>query len=301
MNIAQLETLFTVGKMRSISEAARVLHLTQPALSMQIQTLEEQLGVELLKRSNRGVELTEAGQIVFDYAATFLRLYQNLQRDLDCWRNEKIQPLVIGASTTLGSYALPCSLYNFKQAHPEVTVRLMVMNSREVLQSLHDKTIALGFIEGKATDRGIITEEITEGEIVLVGPVPFRWSEKRPLQMDDLRTLPLLLREKGSGSRAIIEELLFNKGLSVEQLQVIMELNSVDAIKSAVAAGRGVALLPRLTVTKEVRAGVLQIVPLADFEARYPLTLVYLKDKKFTPCEEKFIQFIRSPLTRGFC
>ncbi|MCL4426425.1 MAG: selenium metabolism-associated LysR family transcriptional regulator [Firmicutes bacterium] len=301
MNLSQIEAFCTVADKKCITDAAQDLHLTQPALSRQIRALEESLQVQLLRRSHQGVELTEAGEIVYEYSKTILELVGSMNKDLESLVKHNSRPLIIGASTTLGNYALPCSVWTFKEKNPGSNVILRVTNTEEVLRGLLNKTVDIGVIEGPVYHQGLVTRPIARDELVLITPPEPLWREKVEVTLDEVRQMPLVVREPGSGTRKSLESLLQEIGLTLSDFNVVMELNSTDAIKSAVQSGRGVSILSRLSVRKELQSGVIKAAKIRGVSFVHSYTIVYDQARARDPLQSRFIAFMRSPKERGFC
>lgn len=299
MNLGHLESFCTVVRLKNISEASKVLHVTQPTLSHQIQLLEEKLQVSLLRRSNRGVEPTEAGEIVCEYAQAFLQMRDSLYREL-----EKVKgaapSLVVAAASMIGGYALPCSIYIFKERHPEASVVLKVANTTEVLRLVQTGQADIALTEGPLAEPAQVVDPIGVEELVIVAPAHRRWREDEEIDIEDLKKMPLIMREPGSGTRRTIEETLRGLGYRLEDFNVVMELNSNDSIKSAVEAGLGMAILPITTVRKELRAGTLRKIEIRNVALKHVCSISYPQGKVLNHLEKDFLRFIKSS-QRGFC
>ncbi|QEK12981.1 LysR family transcriptional regulator [Crassaminicella thermophila] len=294
MNIEYCKAFYITVKVNSISKAAKILHLSQPALSMQIQSLEKELQVSLLKRSNKGVELTEAGEILFDYADTLLSLHENIERDIANHKSNNIQ-LLIGSCKTVGEYALPCSLYTYKQDHKNINIHFEITNTSGVVENLINRNINIGIIQGDMHYKNIKSEKITSDQLLLVTSLP---NIKDTISLEELTKLPIILREEGSGTRAIIKKFLESHGMKLDDLNIIYELNSMEAIKSSVVAGKGISFIPEMTIRKELKTGILNRIHINNFEIVSDYYVVYRN--KLDTHEKEFIKFIKSN-KRGFC
>ncbi|MEW9095918.1 MAG: LysR family transcriptional regulator [Clostridiaceae bacterium] len=296
MNIQYLKSFFVTVKLNSISKAAKVLHLTQPGLSMQIQTLEKDLGVSLLNRSNKGVELTEAGKIVFDYANTIISLQDNIERDLTNLKTNK-KNLIIGSCKAVGEYALPCSIYVFKQDNKDLNIQLEISNTEDVINNIINRNVNIGIIQSSTANPNIKTQKITSDRLLLVTSLPLM---KDKITLEEIKKLPLIFREKGSGVRKNIEDRLSSQDIKTEDLNIIYEFNSMEAIKASVISGKGISFIPELTIKKELREGSLKTIEIEDFEIVSDYYAAYKSDYSLNPYEVQFIKFIKSS-KRGFC
>ncbi|PRR71242.1 LysR substrate-binding domain-containing protein [Neomoorella humiferrea] len=297
MNLNHLKAFCTVAQVKSISEAARLLHMSQSSLSYQIQLLENDLDVELFTRTTKGVELTALGEIVYEYGQTFLQLAENLKRDLNNWKSGH-EHLVVGASSSIGSYALPCTIYSFKEKYPDANIKLLVGNREETIQKLLDKTIDIGLIEGPVDQPGLATRGIAEDELLLI--VPPAWKGPERVTLEELCRLPMFLREEGSGTRGVIARALATQGLTIANLNVVLELNSNDAIKSAITAGHGVSLLSRLAIRREIHAGTLKALQVEGISFRSTFHIVYQAGRPATGLQKKFFRFLLTN-KKAFC
>ncbi|GAA0732025.1 LysR family transcriptional regulator [Clostridium oceanicum] len=296
MNLEYLQAFYTTVKFNSISKAAKHLHVTQPGLSMQLRNLEKDLKVKLLTRSNKGVELTEEGSVVFDYASTMLSIQGNIQRDLKNLKDNSPK-LIIGSCKSVGEYALPCSVYTFKKTYTELDIQLEVNNSSEIIKKLRDHTINIGIIQYFDRLDDLELNTIVTDELVLVGNSKVL---KNTITLDEFKKLPLILREKNSGTRHLIEDFLKNKDLDINDLNIIYDLNSPQAIKSSIISGKGYSLLPKLTIVQELKEKTLKTVSVENFSTFFNYYITYRKNYDLTEYEKMFIDFIISS-KRGFC
>ena len=244
-----------------ISSAARALHLSQPAVTAQIRKLEEALGAPLFLRSVRGVTPTEAGARLSGYARSIRRLLDEAAGEV-AGVDDRSGPLVVAASTTIAAHVLPPLLAQFRAVHREVPLRVHVANTEEVIDEVRAGRIPLGLVEGHARASGIRLEPFQDDEIVpIVGrDAPFRVQRTR-----DLDAVPILWREAGSGTRAVVERALGKAGLrrrSARHLDI--ELGSTEAIVGGAVAGLGVAFVSRRSVRAHLAAGLVRIVPALD-------------------------------------
>lgn len=296
MNLQYLNAFYVTVKANSISKAAKLLHLTQPGLSMQIQALEKELQVDLLKRSNKGVELTEAGKIVYDYACIILSLQDNIERDLENLKQERNQ-LLLGSCKAIGEYALPCSIYVFKHDHDDIDVHMEITNTRTVVENLLNRTIHIGIVQGHVINSKLNLSKITSGKLLLVTSLPLM---KNTITIEELKKMPLIIREKGSGTREIIESALSSHQVKIDDLNILYELNSMEAIKSSVIAGKGLSFISELSIKRELRDGILKKIDIENLDLISEFYVAFRNDHTLLPHEEDFIRFIKSS-KRGFC
>ncbi|HEY8363857.1 MAG TPA: LysR family transcriptional regulator [Tissierellaceae bacterium] len=296
MNLEYLKSFYVTVKLNSISKAAKHLHLTQPGLSMQIQNLEKDLGAELLKRSNKGVELTEAGRIVFEYADTILSMKENIERDIKSLQHKR-KELLLGACKAIGEYALPCSIYIFKHENNDVDINLNINNTEGVIKELLDRTINIGIIHGETETKNVKTELIATDPLLLVTSLPIM---KDKITFDEFKKLPLIFREKGSGTYKTIQNALMKHDINIEDLNIIYELNSMEAIKTSVLSGKGIAFIQELSIKRHLKDGDLKVIQVEGLEVYSKFYIAYRENYELNDYENQFIQFIKSS-KRGFC
>jgi len=296
MNLQYLNAFYVTVQLNSISRAAKKLHLTQPGLSMQIQSLERELESTFLIRSNKGVELTEAGKILFEYANTILSMQNNIERDLKNLESDR-KELLLGSCKAVGEYALPCSIYIYKQDFKDVNINFEINNTEDVVKNLLDRTINIGIVHGNIDADNIKTDKITTDRLLLVTPLPLI---KDTISSDEFKKLPLIFREEGSGTRQTIKEALLQLDISIEDLNIIYELNSMEAIKTSVLSGKGISFIPELSIKRELRDGDLREIKVENLDIFSKFFIAYRKDYELVDYEKEFIKFIKSS-KRGFC
>jgi LysR family transcriptional regulator, transcriptional activator of the cysJI operon len=237
----------------SFRKAGEELYLTQPAVSLQIKALEEDLSVQLIDRSGTHITLTPAGQTLLRYAEQVHEVLAKAEQELAALSGEHAGRLALGASTTIAQYVLPRLLGEFCRKHPRVHLTLISGNTEHIVEAVRDQKIELGFIEGPARNREVKTEPFLEDELVLIVSTSHEWAERNVVSCSEIAATPLLMREHGSGTRHVIEIALERKGIKRNSLRIVMELDSTEAIKSAVEAGLGVGFISRSAIAKDLR------------------------------------------------
>ena len=242
-----------VADQLSFRKAAEELYLTQPAVSLQIKALEEDLGVQLFDRTGTHIQLTAAGRVLKRYAEQVSSLLGQAENDIAALSGDHAGHLALGASTTIAQYVLPRLLGSFTKEYPRVQTTLISGNTEHIVTAVEDQKIALGFIEGPARSRGVKTEPFLKDELVLIAPTASELAERASITGAELQSAPLLMRERGSGTRRVVELALERQGMKRSALNIIMELDSTEAIKSAVEAGLGVGFISRWAIAKDLR------------------------------------------------
>lgn len=246
MDERRLEIFAAVARLLSFSEAARTLHLSQPAVSHQVAALEGELGATLFDRSTRRVRLTAAGAALLARTDELLREHADARRAVAAAEGRIAGDLRIAASLTIGAYVLPPALAELVRRHPEVRTRVTIQNTEQVVASLRSGRADVGFVEGEPVDDPAIAfRPIREDELVVIAPSAHRFAALEQIPLGELTTEPFVLREPGSGTRQVAEGQLRAAGLDVGALRVVAELSGIDAIKAAVAAGLGISIVSR--------------------------------------------------------
>ncbi len=300
MDSYQLKIFIAVSKFQSISKAAKIMHLSQPAVSSHIKNLEDYYRGQLFERTQQGVFLTKAGQVFYTYAHRILALQEEMEQQLETTLLHENNQIVVGASSTIGNVSLPCSIYLFKEEYPEINIRLQIDNAEEILRKVKAEEIDFGVVEIFPETNGFSTQPITSDELVVILP-PSHPAQTDKLSLKEFIDQPLIMRESGSGTRKILAQNLESHGYSINHLNVITEMTTIDAIKSAVLAGMGGAVVPRICVKKEVHFGTLRALTISNMDM--PLTYNIIKsDNHFLSSKiKKLIKFLTDPEENFLC
>lgn len=284
-----------VAQQLSFRKAAEELYLTQPAVSLQIKALEEDLGAQLFDRTGSRVALTAAGKLLLGYAERVHALLGQAEHEISAMAGELAGQLVLGASTTIAQYVLPRLLGEFLKNHPRVQPSLISGNTERIVDAVVAREIALGFIEGPSRSKDVKEEAFLADEIVLVVPVAHEWAERERITASELVTAPILMRERGSGTRHVLEMALERSGVKPASLHIAMELDSTEAIKSAVEVGLGVGFISRWAIAKDTRAGAsLRIVEVDDLRIKREFVMVAAPGPEPQGVVHEFRRFLES-------
>lgn len=297
MNLTYLRSFYTTVKCNSISKASKKLHLTQPGVSMQIQKLENDINFKLLNRSNTGVSLTSAGEILFEFAESMLSIEDNLQKKLDELKNINSK-LIISCCKSLGEHVMPCSIYTFKEIHYKTDISMEIDNTSNILKKLTNHETNIGIIQGKPKEhKNLELIPLMSDNLVLVGGKNTLF---KSIDIKTLSTLPLITREEGSWNKLLIEESLKENKLDINKLNFVLSLNSPQSIKSSVSFGQGYSFLPEISLTHELRSGELKKINIKDLNLSFKYYIALRKNYKLDYYEEKFVDFLTSK-KRCFC
>lgn len=267
----RLKVFRTVAELLSFRKAAEQLFLTQPAVTLQIKALEDDLGVRLFDRTSGHVSLTRQGTVLLRYAEKMAILAAEAEEELAAGEGNFSGTLALGVSTTIAQYILPRLIGAFLSEHPRLQLSLHSGNTEEVIQLLLRDKVSIGLIEGPARHRDVKTEPFMDDELVLIARPDF---EADRLSREELLASTLLMREQGSGSRHVVEAALEKAGLKLRAFKNVMNLDSTETIKSAVEAGLGVGFVSRWAIAKELELRVLKIVEAVDIRVTRHLSLV---------------------------
>ncbi len=267
----RLKVFRTVAEHLNFRKAAEHLFLTQPAITLQIKALEDDLGIRLFDRAGNRVCLTPQGSLLLVYAKKIAALVSRAEQELGAEDGKISGELSLGVSTTIAQYVLPRLLGAFRDEHPRVEFSLHSGNTGEIVQLLLDNKLSIGLIEGPARDRGIRTEPFMQDELVLITPPTFASDN---MSRDQLVGSNLLMREQGSGSRRVVEMALENAGIKLKSFKSVMYLDSTEAIKSAVEVGLGIGFVSRWAISKEIELGALKVAELAGLKVERHFSLI---------------------------
>jgi len=267
----RLKVFRAVAEHLNFRRAAEQLFLTQPAITLQIKALENDLGMRLFDRTGGKITLTRQGSVLLGYANKLATLASEAERELGCSEGSVSGELALGASTTIAQYVLPKLIGAFQNEYPQIQFSLHSGNTSEIVRFLLEGKVALGLIEGPARDRGVRTEPFMEDELVLITAQDFDSDRVAPARFVGMS---LLMREQGSGSRHVVELALEKAGFKLKAFKKVMELDSTEAIKSAVEAGLGVGFVSRWAIAKELELGTLKVAQVSSVRATRHFTLI---------------------------
>jgi len=307
MDLSHLKTFCTVVEAGSISKAAKELFVTQPAISLKIQELEEYYKVQLLDRTNRGIKPTEIGLYVYNEAQKIQALMASIKREIELQRNPT-EELNIGASTTLGNFALPCTMFVFREKFPGYQVNIEISNATNIMEKMLSRRVELALIEGpisKAWKERLATEDIhckaiAQTRMILAVNSNSSYSKLKEINPEELAEMPLLVREKGSGIRATVEQTLRQRGVNLNSFKQLHELNTTSAIISAVSSGMGATILPAMTLRKEMRHRILRPIRVNNTQFKHDFSLLFHEGSK-KQSYNAFVDLVSDPEERGFC
>jgi DNA-binding transcriptional LysR family regulator len=289
----RLQVFHTVARLLSFTKAAESLHMTQPAVTFQVRQLEEYFNTRLFDRTHNRINLTEAGKRVYSFADNIFVLYAEMENSVRDLTGEISGILIIGASTTIAEYMLPSLLGDFKKKYPDVNVHLKVSNTEGIVSMIENNDIDLGVVEAPVTNKNLVVEGCRTDQLVVIVSPDHKLAGNKQVKVKDLLEYAYIEREEGSGTRDVIQDYLGQCGFAANDVHVSMELGSPEAIKGAVEAGMGVAIVSEVTIQKELKLGTLKALQL-DPPLERPFSFVHQKQKFRQRAMDELLDFARA-------
>lgn len=280
----------TVVEESNFTRAAEKLHISQPAISQHIHTLEQQLEVKLLDRSSRFVRLNKAGEVAYHHAKQILNLYNQMERLIQDLKGEASGPLAIGASFTFGEYVLPHVIAEFRNMYPKITPTISIGNTQTVVSLVARGELDIGIIEGKTIqENGVDVEAFAEDTVVIVASSQHPLAAQETITAEQLAAEQWIVREPGSGTREITDVVLKKNDIQPKSL---VEYNSTQIIKESVLAGLGLSILSKWVIRKELSGNTLCEIPFTDAPIERNFSVVLRKSDFQTKATLLFRQFL---------
>jgi DNA-binding transcriptional LysR family regulator len=296
MDTRQLAAFCAVVERKSFSQAAERLGVTQPAVSLQIRSLEQRLGRQLLDRSGRRVEPTEAGRRLYASAQRVLAAEEHLLEELDADDEGAITgTLELGASTGPGGTVVPLLLCEFQEHHPDMGVRLTVSDTQTVVDRVAGRELELGIVGAGRRHRGVAFEPFFSDEVVLACPADHRFAGKT-VALDDLKGEKLIVMQDGAGVRQVIEDELRKAGIRLRDLDVRLELGLQESVRSAVVAGHGIAFISRLAIEADLAAARIATARVRGLDPVREIFLARATGRSETRAARAFVAFAQGRL-----
>lgn len=288
----RLKVFYTVAGLGSFSKAAQKLHVSQPAVSNQIRSLEEEFETRLLSRGKNKVILTESGQVLYKYAKEILELYEQVGKELGEITKSLERELTIGVTSIPGKYFIPQIIQQFKKKYPEVEIKTLISNTQNIVQSLKENISDVCIVSEPVHGGRLFRQRFLRDELVLIVNPNHRWVEKDFISIEELMREPLVLREEGSGTRETMRHCLKQLDKRLKDFNVIMTLGTTGAIKGAVEKGVGVGFALKCAIQLELQIGSLKIVPIENLQMYQMFSLLYKKNSR-KHIANQLIQFIQ--------
>lgn len=286
----RLKVFYAVAKNKSFTKAADELFITQPAITKHIKLLEETLGVRLFDRRNHVIKLTIAGEVLHRYALEIFQLYEDARGELSELKQEHKGRFRLGASTTIAQYLLSPVIASFFEKYPDLDLSLLNGNTEIIENAILANDIDLGIVEGKKHHSSIKYIDFIEDELVAVVHTNSRFAGKDSITKDELKDIPLVLRERGSGTLDVLESMFKANGIKRRDLKVIMHLGSTESIKSFLEYSNSMSFMSSRAVAKEVSRGEMKVIDVQGLKLLRKFSFIHLhgKPNKFS---SEFISF----------
>lgn len=294
MKISRLHTFVRLADLRSFSQVAEELQLTQPAVSIQVKSLEEHFGVQLVERSSDGIALTMEGELLYKDAREMLRIWENIGQKMNQLRSVVKGQLTVGASTIPAEYLLPEMVVHFCLAYPLVELKMEVGDSSSVIRDLVKRRYDIGIVGFQPEEEDIVAIPIASDQLVLVAPNRHPLAGKGTVSWEEISKERFILREEGSGTRKTMREGLAQIGLRVSDLHTVAQMGSTEAVIAAVEAGLGLAVVSSLAARRAEKLQRLKVVDLERFHVERKFYLSFLGEQKGQPLLEKFIEYVQN-------
>lgn len=289
VNYERLQTFIAVAEKNSFSEAAKKLFVTQPTITSQIKALEEELQTKLFERTTKTVKLTQSGEILLKYAKDIVQLSSLARKEILKIEEKIYGDLKIGCSLTIGEYILPHFLKRFKEKYPLIHMQAKISNSASIIHHIKDQVVHVGLIETSIHDKQIVMHPILEDELCLVTKVDYFPFPEKQISLDQIKNIPLIIRESGSGTREVVEQHLERAGVSFHDLNIVMEVGSTEAVKAVVESGLGASFISKTAIMKEKQLGLLTSYSIRNITFNRHFYLVFRKGQILSSTTELFM------------
>ena len=282
----QLRVFWEVAEASSFSAAAEKLHLTQPAITLQIKNLEDYYELKVFERIGKKILLTEEGKVLFDFANRILTLSRQAEEALTDLKGLSRGTLRIGTSFSFGDYYLPALLKAFHEKYSKISIQVSTGNTSQIIENtlLHKNDIA--FVAYHPGNDGLVVREFMSDILVAIIPNQHKLAGRESITLNELNGEPLILREQGSSNRRTVDATFKKKRISPS---IIMESASTSAIKKMVESGAGISILTRQSVKKEAEANVFKALYFTEIEMTRKFYLIHHKEKYFSRALKTFV------------
>ncbi|MDM8518263.1 selenium metabolism-associated LysR family transcriptional regulator [Desulfobacterales bacterium HSG16] len=294
MDLWQLNILCKVVELKSFSKAGNIIHLSQPTVSSHIKDLEEHFGCRLIDRLAREAVPTRAGELLYSYAKKLLALKDETESVMAEFMGKIQGRLVLGGSTIPGVYILPKITGEFTQKYPDVTISLMIGDTKTIVEDTITGSIELGIVGARINDRRIIPEKLVEDRMCLVVPKGHRWAKRTRVKLEELFSEPFIIRESGSGTLKSLQNSMNQAGTGTEKLKIVAEMGSTAAVIQGIKNNIGISILSSIAVSEETRYNELKAVDIEGLDLKRSFYLTLLKNRTLSPVCRVFIDFLKA-------
>jgi DNA-binding transcriptional LysR family regulator len=300
MDLWQLNIFCKVVELKSFSLAGKTVHLSQPTVSSHIKDLEDHFGCRLIDRLAKEAVPTKAGEILYRYATRLMALKDEAETALAEFHGKIKGRLMVGGSTIPGVYILPKIIGAFIQRYPDVTVSLVNGDTEEINHHILEGYLELGIVGAVAADKRILQEKLLQDELRLVVPSGHKWKKRKSISPEMLLKEPFISREVGSGTLISIQESLNKIGYNLNDLNVVSEMGSTEAVIQGIKSKVGLSILSPIAITEELRTGTLKALAVDGLNLKRNFFLSFPKHRTGSPLGRVFIQFLKDECNGSF-
>jgi len=287
-----------VVECKSFSKAAEAVHLSQPTVSSHIKDLEDHFGCLLIDRLSKKAAPTQAGRLLYGYARRMLALREEAQAALAQYQGKMQGHLVVGGSTIPGGYLLPRVIGKFKMEYPRIRPSLIIADTERIIAGIAEGSIELGVVGAESRDKNILQERLIDDEMRLIVTADHPWSALKKVLLERLLSEPFIIRERGSGTLKSMQECLKQGGRSIDELNIVAEMGSTEAVRQGIKDGIGVSILSTLAVTEDLDSGALRALSVEGLDLTRGLYITRHRQRSLSPLAAAFVEFLKKHLQR---
>jgi len=292
MELNQLRVFCAVVEKKSFSRASEAVFLSQPTVSLQIRALEQELGTRLLDRQGKEVSVTGSGKLLYGYARKILQIADEAEQAIARLKGLIMGEIIIGASTIPGEYILPGLLAVFKEKYPGIEINLAIGDTKEIIRKVLDHEVEIGFVGQKEKGEKLEFYGFSIEKLVLIAPVSPPLVPHDQITVEELKKVPFIIRESGSGTRSSIERKLHEFGVKEADFNIVMRVGSTAAVKKAVESGVGVSIISERAIENEIKLDLLKKVPIEGLELEREFFIVYRRGRSLSPATKALLAFL---------
>jgi DNA-binding transcriptional LysR family regulator len=296
MDLWQLKIFCKVVELKSFSKAGQAVHLSQPTVSSHIKDLEDHFGTRLVDRLSRQAIPTKAGELLYDHACRFMALQSETDTAMANFLGQVKGNLLIGGSTIPGGYLLPRVIGLFSKIYPKVHIAMMVADTSEVIRSILSNRIEAGVVGARSESKQLQQTALVKDHLRLVVPADHKWAARKDISVVELKDEPFVVREQGSGTLRSLVHCLQQKGLDIDDLAIVAEMGSTEAVRQAIKNKVGVSILSSIAVEDEVKAGQLKTLSVKGLNLNRHFFLTTHKQRTLSPLCQTFIEFMKKEI-----
>lgn len=293
MELRKLEVFCRVVELKSFTRAAAAVMLSQPTVSEHIRSLEDELGQKLVDRLGRHVEPTPVGNLLYSYAVKILRLQSDALQAIEQYGGKLIGRIMIGAGSIPGTYILPGVIGRFRERYPSVKATLMINSSQQIVQDVQGGQLEIGVVGARWSERGLDCREIYSDSLSVVVSADHPMAGKQEITLTELIDEPFILRESGSGTRKVVDQIFEEHGVKTSSLLEVAEIGSTAAVLQAVKEGMGISIVSTMAVEKDLSRGTLVSLSVKGIKMERPFYMVRRKNRELSPAAAVFWGFLQ--------